>query len=95
MLHLLGCFILVDKSCIYIDARYISLVSELEHVYWAWGVLLCQYYILHLDRRMSLRQGSLLVILVYFRYEYLLGFIYLALIYQRYFVYVIFILVQC
>lgn len=36
MLPLLGCFILVDKSHVYIDTNYISLSYELEHVNWAW-----------------------------------------------------------
>lgn len=32
MLHMVGCSILVVKSRVYIDARYISLFTELEHV---------------------------------------------------------------
>lgn len=53
------------------------------------GVLLWRYYIPDLERRLSLRYDNLTIIWVYFRYGYLLWFIYLVFIYQRHFLYVI------
>lgn len=37
MLHLVGYNILADKSLVYIDAKYISLFTKLEHVNWERG----------------------------------------------------------
>lgn len=37
LLHLVGCIILTDKSHLYINVRYISMVTDFVHLDWAWG----------------------------------------------------------
>lgn len=39
MLHVVGCVILADKSHDYIDARYMWLFNNCNHVIWEWGVM--------------------------------------------------------
>lgn len=48
MLHFLGCNILAYKSHVYIDARYIWLFINLNHVRWEYGcvALIVLYYAL-------------------------------------------------
>lgn len=37
MLHLIACTLFVDKSGVYIDARYVGLLSSLDVTSWVWG----------------------------------------------------------